>query len=349
MIYKQHLEQKRTELQNLMAVIGDNNHFPEIVPSPIVKGCRTRAKYKIGGNPESFSIKGTDPLNGEVSYEEALWLLPEWGRKMVARIIDVISDNLEEYWVDGLEVQLSHGNKHAHLTLSVKKQDQKSYSNLAHSLLEQVNALSGVSIPSKRKDYGKSYLLHRVDKKTFYSQYAAFFQPNACLTTRLVNEIKNWYSGMDFDGLLDLYCGVGLFSLSIAENGIPICGVDINKRAIDSARLNARSQGLNQASFLCCPVENFLPSASINSRHLVIIDPPRSGCPASLIRILSERGPDQICSISCHLPSHIRDLKQWIENGYYVHSLTALDMFPFTEFLETVAFLRRTHPVSCQG
>jgi len=248
--------------------------------------------------------------------------------------------------VDGLEVQLSHGNKHAHLTLSVKKKDLTSYSNLARSLLGQVAALCGVSIPSKKKDYGQSYLLHKIDKKTFYSQYAAFFQSNVCLTTRLVNEVKKQCRELDFGGILDLYCGVGLFSLSIAEKSTPVFGVDVNKRAVDSARLNARNQGLHHASYLCCPVENFLPNASINPSDLVIIDPPRSGCPSSLIRILSERKPNYICSISCHLPSHIRDLKQWAENGYQVHSLAALDMFPFTEFLETVAFLRRSHLTS---
>jgi 23S rRNA (uracil1939-C5)-methyltransferase len=349
MEYERHLELKRSEWQNLISEIGENNDFPEIIPTPIAKGYRNRVKYKILGNPESFVIIGTDPLLGDVPYEEALWLLPKWARKTVAQIIDIISDNQEEYWIDGLEVQLSHGNKHAHLTLSVKKQDARPFSVLADSLLEKVPALQGVSIPSKKKEYGKSYLLHRINRKIFFSQYAAFFQSNLCLTERLVKEVKNQCGDMDYDGILDLYCGVGLFSLSVAEDSIPVLGVDINKRAVDSARLNARNQGFGRASFVCCPVENYVLGPSVGPRHLVIIDPPRAGCPASLIRILSERKAGYICSISCHLPSHARDLKRWIENGYIVHSLAALDMFPFTEFLETVAFLRRSDTTGCQG
>jgi 23S rRNA (uracil1939-C5)-methyltransferase len=160
-----------------------------------------------------------------------------------------------------------------------------------------------------------------------------------------VKEVKNGCENVDFSRILDLYCGVGLFSLSIAENDTSVVGVDINKRAIDSARLNSKNLGHSCVSFVCSPVENFLPYASINHQDLVIIDPPRSGCPESLIRILSEIQPGLICSISCEPSSHIRDLKQWVENGYEIQSIAALDMFPFTEFLETIAFLRR---MSCQ-
>lgn len=348
MEYEYHLEQKRSQLQNFIDVIGGNSHSPDIIPTPIAKGYRNRVKYKILGNTESFSIKGTDPLHGEVPYEEALWLLPGWGRKLVARVMDIIAGNLEEYWVDGLEVQLSHGNKHAHLTLSVKRKDLKSYSTLAHSLLDEVSSLAGISIPSKRKDYGDPYLQHRIHKKTFYSQYAAFFQSNVRLTARLVNEIVHRCRDLDYCGILDLYCGVGLFSLSLAEKGTPILGVDINKRAIDSARWNAKNQGFSRVSFVCSPVENFLPGTTIGPSHLVIIDPPRSGCPSSVVRMVSQGKPEYICSISCHLPSHTRDLKQWIENGYFVDSIVALDMFPFTEFLETVVILRRTREAGCQ-
>jgi tRNA/tmRNA/rRNA uracil-C5-methylase (TrmA/RlmC/RlmD family) len=343
--YKQYFEQKAERWRERLAEVFLDNRFAGIIPTPVSKGYRSRAKYKVFGNPESISIIGTDPLLGEVSFKEALWILPPWGRNIVNGIGKVISDNSNHYWVDGFELQLAHGNKQAHVTLSVKKQDEKSYAELARCLLDNISFLEGVSIPSKKQDLGNSYLLHKIDKKNFFSQYAAFFQSNICLTPRLVKEVKNGCKKGDFRRILDLYCGVGLFSLSISDNNTPVVGVDINKRAIDSARLNAENLGHSCVSFVCSPVENFLPYASIGHQDLVIIDPPRSGCPESLIRVLSEIQPGLICSISCEPSSHIRDLKQWVDNGYEIQSIVAMDMFPFTEFLETVAFLRRT---SCQ-
>ncbi|UCE41833.1 MAG: class I SAM-dependent RNA methyltransferase [Candidatus Aminicenantes bacterium] len=339
--YTRNLIVKTERLKLGLAEISHEHLYSALIPTPITKGYRSRAKYKVFGNPKSFSIKGTDPICGEVPYEDSLWVMPSWGRKLVVQVVEIISDKLTHFWVDGFEVQLAHGNKHAHITLSVKRQDRKSYAELAEFMLDKISSLEGVSIPSKKQDMGKSYLLHTIDKKKFYAQYAAFFQSNASLTTKLVKEVTYQCEKLDFYRILDLYCGVGLFSLSIAENTTPVLGVDINKRAIDSARLNARKMDLGQVSFICSPVENFLQSASIGTNDLVIIDPPRSGCPESLIHIVSERKPDFICSISCALPSHIRNLKQWMRNSYDVQSITALDMFPFTEYLETVVFLQR--------
>ena len=201
--------------------------------------------------------------------------------------------------------------------------------------------LEGVSIPSQRQDFGISYLLHNIHGKDSLSQYSAFFQSNLRLTTKLVEEVKRKCQNLDFARILDLYCGVGLFSLSLAKKNTAAIGVDINKRAIDSARFNAKSLQFRQVSFLCCPVENFLHNAHINPDDLVVIDPPRSGFQESLIAAISERRPHHVCSISCDLPTHIRDLKNWMRNGYKIQSMAVFDMFPFTEYLETAAFLQR--------
>jgi tRNA/tmRNA/rRNA uracil-C5-methylase (TrmA/RlmC/RlmD family) len=339
--YTHSLREKNTQWENSLAEISSEHQFSELIRTPITKGYRSRAKYKIFGNPDSFIIKATDPVQGEVPYEDALWMMPSWGKKLVIQIVEIISDRLMKFWVDGFEVQLAHGNRYAHVTLSVKRKERQSYEELAEFMLDKVSALEGVSIPSQKQDFGKPYLLHNINGKYFYSQYSAFFQSNLCLTSRLLDEVERKCQNLEFCRILDLYCGVGLFSLTLAKNTTKAIGVDIDKRAIDSARLNAKNLGLGQVSFLCCPVENFLHHASISSNDLVIIDPPRSGCPKSLIEIISEHKPHYIFSISCNPRTHIRDLKQWIGVGYTVRSIAALDMFPFTEYLETAAFLLR--------
>lgn len=306
-------------------------------------GYRNRAKYKIFGDADKFEIKGTDPRLGEVPYKSALWMLPVWGEKLVERVVDVVSEKLSRFWVDGFEVQLSHGKKHGHVTLSVKRQDGQSYSELAEMLLDRVPSLEGVSIPSKKQSFGKSFLIHTINGLDFFSEYSAFFQSNLCLTPKLVEDVRDKCRDRDFKRVLDLYCGVGLFALSIAARGMPAVGVDLNKRAIDSARFNAKKMDFLRAHFFCSPAENFIRNSTLGPGDLVIIDPPRTGCPESLIRAISEQKPGYICSISCFLSTHRRDLELWIKNGYAVRSLTAFDMFPFTDFLETVVFLTRNN------
>ncbi len=339
--YINSLRNKTRLWENGLAEISADHFFSGLIPTPIAKGFRSRAKYKIFGNPDSFSIKATDPIQGEVPYGNSLWMMPSWGKKLVVQIIEIIADRLASFWVDGFEVQLAHGNRSAHVTLSVKRGEKRSYTEQAELMLDKISFLEGVSIPSKKQNFGKPYLLHKINGKDFYCQYSAFFQSNLSLTSQLVEEIEKKCRNLGFDRILDLYCGVGLFSLSLANDNTTAIGVDIDKRAIDSARLNAKNLGLGQTYFTCCPVENFLQNACFGSNDLVIIDPPRSGCPRSVIDIISRNKPNCIISISCNHQTHIRDLKQWIEDGYAIRSISAFDMFPFTEFLETVAYLQR--------
>jgi tRNA/tmRNA/rRNA uracil-C5-methylase (TrmA/RlmC/RlmD family) len=339
--YSDSFREKTIHWKNSLAEISDDHPSPELVPTPISKGYRSRAKYKIFGDPSSFRIMATDPVRGEVLYENALWMMPSWGKKLVVKIVDTITDRLSDFWVDGFEIQLAHGHKNAHLTLSVKRKDRRSYAELAEFMLGKLSALAGISIPSKKQELGKSYLLHKINGKIFCSQYSAFFQSNLCLTSRLLEDIESKCRDISFSRILDLYCGVGLFCLSMSQKDTPSIGIDINKRAIDSARVNAKAMGFGLATFLCSPIENFLLNADIDPKDVVIIDPPRSGCPESAIAIVSRHKPNNIFSISCNPRTHIRDLKRWIRNGYTVRSSTALDMFPFTEYLETVVLLQR--------
>lgn len=339
--FKLRLKEKTIQLENGLAEISSDHLCSGLVPTPIAKGFRNRAKYKIFGTPDRFQIKGTDPIQGEVPYDKALWLLPGWGRNLVMQIAEIISEKLSDFWVDGFEVQLSHGNRQAHVTLSVKRQETQSYAGLADFLLCKNPALEGVSVPSQREDFGKSYLLHHIGGVDFYSHYSAFFQSNICLTAKLMEDVKNKCQHKDFFRIWDLYCGIGLFSLSLADKTTTAIGVDINKRAVDSARFNAKNLQFRDVSFVCSPVENFLRNSPIGFDDLIIIDPPRSGCPESLVQIISRHMPHYICSISCNLTTHIRDLKNWMRNGYAVQSIAAFDMFPFTEYLETAAFLQR--------
>lgn len=339
--YKLRLKEKTIQLENGLAEISSDHLCSGLVPTPIAKGFRNRAKYKIFGTPDRFRIKGTDPIQGEVPYDKALWLLPAWGRQLVTQTVEIISGKLLDFWVDGFEVQLSHGNRQAHLTLSVKRKEMRSYAKIANLLLDKIPDLDGVSIPSQGQDFGKSYLLHHIGDVDFYCQYSAFFQSNLCLTAKLVEDVKHKCQHKDFYRIWDLYCGIGLFSLSLADETTTAIGVDINKRAIDSARFNAKNRQFRHVTFVCSPVENFLRNSPVGFDDLVIVDPPRTGCPESLIQTISRNRPLYICSISCNLETHIRDLKKWMKNGYGIQSIAAFDMFPFTEFLETAAFLQR--------
>lgn len=311
------------------------------MPTVLERGFRNRAKFKIFGTSRKLEVKGTDPLSGEISASEAIWILPGWGRKLVADTIGVISQNLHRYWIDGFEVQLTHGDRRAHLTLSVKRSKSRSYAKLADLLLSEISILKGVSIPSQKSDFGESYLFHAIFGKKFFSHHAAFFQSNLQLTPRLLGDVQKKSQEIGFRRIIDLFCGVGLFSLFLSRNDTEIIGVDNNKRAIESARRNADYHGISHASFIYSSAETYTHRARLFPDDFVLIDPPRSGCPNSLIETIAKHSPCYVCSVSCCLKTHTRDLKEWVKRGYSILSFSAFDMFPFTEFLETAAFMAK--------
>jgi 23S rRNA (uracil1939-C5)-methyltransferase len=141
--------------------------------------------------------------------------------------------------------------------------------------------------------------------------------------------------------ILDLFCGVGLMSMSMGDKSIHISGADTNRMAIESAKINASLMDFRSAKYTVSSVERYIQAAEIRADSLVLINPPRSGCTTAVIKGIASQKPIHIISISCSLKTHVLDLAVWKQNGYAVLSLKAYDMFPFTDFLETVTVLKR--------
>lgn len=339
--YKKDLEKKTLFIEEFLREAGLSHINTPIVPTPVRDGYRGRAKFKIFKRGKDAAVYGTDPVQGEVPFKRGLWLLPEWGQEVARKVIQVLLSQHSVYEVDGLEIQLTHGRELTHVTLSVKKTRKDPYLTLASALLEHVPGLVGVAVPSQRLDAGELFLSHRILNLEIKAHHAAFFQSNLRLLPELLNMVEDWLDGRSRCSIKDLYCGVGLFSFFAGTEHSHILGVDSSRNAVESARKNAAAFGFSRSAFICSTIEKFVNEAEFSAEDLIFIDPPRSGCPASVVSAVAGHKPRNICLVSCSLDSHVRDLKQWQEEGYRVVSLAAFDMFPFTEFLETVTLLDR--------
>jgi 23S rRNA (uracil1939-C5)-methyltransferase len=145
--------------------------------------------------------------------------------------------------------------------------------------------------------------------------------------------------------LVDAYCGVGFFAIELADAVESFVGVEIDHAAILAARRNAAARGRANGQFLEGNAEALLPTILTRfdaAATTVIIDPPRTGCPASGLEALRRNRPAQVLYISCHPATLARDLNVLCrESVFEVNSVTPLDMFPQTQHVECVADLRR--------
>jgi 23S rRNA (uracil1939-C5)-methyltransferase len=140
---------------------------------------------------------------------------------------------------------------------------------------------------------------------------------------------------------LDLYCGVGLFTLPLARKYERVLGVEGYDKAIDYAEKNAENARLANVEFFREDVADWLKENSENLKNLdfLLLDPPRAGTEKETVEGIINLQPKQISYVSCEPATLARDLKILCESNYRIESITAIDLFPQTHHIETVVRL----------
>lgn len=173
----------------------------------------------------------------------------------------------------------------------------------------------------------------------------SFFQNNFFLLPELVATTRRFMAGAQTRFLIDLYCGVGFFGIEMASAVDRFLGIELDKKAIQSARQNAAQREIENGEFWIGNAEELLPRALQSfppEETTVLIDPPRTGCPPHSLQKLTESGVKQIIYVSCHPATLARDLKLLCADGTYeLREVKPLDMFPQTQHVECVAEVRR--------
>ncbi|HEY0762940.1 MAG TPA: class I SAM-dependent RNA methyltransferase [Pyrinomonadaceae bacterium] len=165
----------------------------------------------------------------------------------------------------------------------------------------------------------------------------AFFQVNPSLLGPLIDFALADASG---ESALDLYSGVGLFTLPLARQFKRVVAVEANPAATRFARRNLQDAGLSNARVTTATVTDWFRGGPTPSADFVLLDPPRAGAESAVIKGILDLHPATISYVSCDPATLARDLKKLIAGGYTLSSIAAFDLFPQTHHVETVARLR---------
>ncbi len=142
--------------------------------------------------------------------------------------------------------------------------------------------------------------------------------------------------------VLDLYCGMGNFTVPLALRGAEVLGIEGQGSAIRSARNNAALAGLTNACFQQSPIHTACSELTLSGARFdcVVIDPPRQGIP-ELAGQLATLAGKRLVAISCDPATLCRDLVALIEQGFSIKKIQPIDMFPQTHHIETVVLLEK--------
>ncbi len=172
----------------------------------------------------------------------------------------------------------------------------------------------------------------------------SFFQNNFILLPRLVAVARQCLVNGGARFLADVYCGVGFFSVELADLVERFAGVELDQLAIQAARRNAAARGRTNGEFLSGRAEDLLPALLARfsaAETAVLLDPPRTGCLPESLELLRQTLPRQIIYVSCHPATMARDLNILCAGGVFeLLNVTPLDMFPQTAHVECIADLR---------
>jgi tRNA/tmRNA/rRNA uracil-C5-methylase (TrmA/RlmC/RlmD family) len=177
----------------------------------------------------------------------------------------------------------------------------------------------------------------------------SFFQNNFFLLPKLVEVTRDRLRDAGTVHLVDVYCGVGFFSIELASCVKSFMGVELDRLAIQAARKNAAARGISNGEFVAGAAEALLPGLLQRftpEATSLLLDPPRKGCPSHMLELLREVRPAQIIYVSCHPATMARDLNILCAGSVFtLVQVTPFDMFPQTQHVETIADLRSPHPL----
>jgi len=172
-----------------------------------------------------------------------------------------------------------------------------------------------------------------------------FVQVNATVNQALVARAVELLRLSPESRVLDLYCGLGNFTLALARCAGYAVGVEGDSGLVERARHNARRNGISNAEFhvgdLSKPTE--LPASWLRGPFShVLLDPPRVGAAPEMLAAIAGLAPERVLYVSCHPGSLARDLAVLVhEHGFILESAGVVDMFPHTAHVESMALLGR--------
>jgi 23S rRNA (uracil1939-C5)-methyltransferase len=212
--------------------------------------------------------------------------------------------------------------------------------------LEAAIGDDGVSLYPALKDFPTAEITRKIGAETYQFSAEAFFQTNEALLEPLIAAVTVGPRGAT---AMDLYCGVGLFTVPLARRFGLAGGIEANPDAAIFARRNLERAGLPNGKVATQPVAEWLHSyaASFAPIDLLVLDPPRTGVEEGAIEGMLRLKAREIVYVSCDPATLARDLKELFKVGYTLTSVAAFDMFPQTHHVETVVKLERpTRPVN---
>lgn len=185
--------------------------------------------------------------------------------------------------------------------------------------------------------HGRGHWRERLGDETMMLSAPSFFQVNTVGAEKLVSLVLDALQPDENDEAMDLYCGAGTFTLPLARRAAWVSAVESYGPAVRDLRRNLDAAGIANAEPIGGDAGREFPEGEAD---IIVVDPPRAGLSADVIRKLSEQPARAIAYVSCDPATLARDLARFAQEGTFRPTrITPVDLFPQTFHVETVCLL----------
>ncbi|WP_430340955.1 23S rRNA (uracil(1939)-C(5))-methyltransferase RlmD [Rossellomorea vietnamensis] len=188
---------------------------------------------------------------------------------------------------------------------------------------------------------GRDFIYDEMDGYRFRLWFDTFFQTNPTQAQKLVDLAIEMSQPKETEKMIDLFCGVGTFSLPFASRVGELAGIEIVESSIESAKRNADDNGISNTTFLAKDARKGIDQMLETFGHpqLLMLDPPRSGAGGKVMRRIGRAKPERVVYVSCNPDTFATDIKELEPFGYTLDAVQPVDLFPHTVHVECVATL----------
>ncbi len=333
---------KEEILKEILKRIGGLKELPPITvtPSPQPYGYRARIQLKVKGERMGYYQERSHRV---VDIDHCPIAHP-----LVNQIISSLRKTPSSFLrVEEIEINVSPEEGKGVLILH----PLSLHSGMKHFIkefLETHPILKGIAVMGKKglTLFGEPYLNFTISLNQrrgksvlrFRTSPESFFQVNLEQNQALIQTVLEFSDVNEGERILDLYAGVGNFTLPLAIASKEVWGIEESQAAVEDARSNAERNGIKNCNFMHGRVEDILKHWVEERPDLIILDPPRTGCKTVLDQVVRLK-PKKIVYVSCEPTTFARDLRLFSERGFHLRRLSLVDMFPQTYHMEVVGLL----------
>ena len=314
-------------------------------PAPTVVGLHQADRYDVVLDIERCLLQ-SETMNA---------LLDLFRREIRARGLSVYDVAASAGLLRFVSLREGHHTGEAMVNIVATTPDVETLTPLAEGLARRVPATASVVLNVNAKKasvavgteehllLGRDHIRASLGGLSFQVSANSFFQTNAAQAERLFAVVEDACSLSGTETVLDLYAGTGVISLLLARRCRWVYGIEVAAAAIADAVRNARTNGIENCTFLAGEVRHVLPTLMRDGvrAEVVVADPPRAGFHPKALHALVALGPGRLVYVSCNPATLARDLRALVGEGYRLEWVQPVDMFPQTPHIEAVARLRR--------